>query len=300
MTENKFHYQNVNMLADWNGEISPLENVRISALDRGFLFGDAVYEVLRVHHGACLWLDWHLERLERSLAGVRMQANLGTIQQRINRLLKLSQREQGLLYVQVTRGLGPRKHAFPPPGTPVNMLLFLQDFDEAGYEGKRSRGTKAITILDQRWKHPDIKSINLLPNCLAIQEGLDAGCDEVLLHDEQGRLIESPNANLFCVMNRTLITAPLGQHLLHGITRKVLLESASNLQIRVEERFPLISELDSCEEIFLSSTTCEVMPVVEVNGKNIGQGVMGGISQKLLQEFRRLAELNVRRSAQAA
>jgi D-alanine transaminase len=287
------NFSESNSYADWNGELMPLEEVRIPALDRGFLFADSVYEVLRVEQNQPLWFDQHLTRLSRSLDAVRMGCDLELVKLRISRLLQNHSFEHGFLYVQITRGIGPRKHAFPPSGTPNNILIFVQPFDHEGYQIKRNRGTAAMSHPDLRWKRPDIKSNNLLPNCLSIQAAMEQGFEEVILFNEHDEYTESPNANLFVIKDGVLITAPLGQDILHGITRNIVLRAATRLLMPVEERYIARNELSEIDEMFLTSTTCEVMPVVRVDDQIIGMGHPGKFSDELFQETRQLTRENL-------
>ena len=155
--------------ADWNGEVMPLEDVRVSVLDRAFLFGDGIYEALRVYGGKPFLMREHMDRLKRSLKEVRIDADVDAIEKRSYALLQKTGVKEGLIYQQVTRGVYPRVHKFPPKGTKPNELIWVKEFTETPFADVRETGASVLTVPDVRWKRCDIKSVNLLANCMAAE-----------------------------------------------------------------------------------------------------------------------------------
>jgi D-alanine transaminase len=267
-------------LANINGEIMPLEAVRISALDRGFLLGDAVYEVLRVYRGKPWLEEGHFERLKRSLAEVRISGvDLARLRQRMVETLVASSHKEAIIYIQITRGSAPRSHAFPVAATPLE-LLYVQPFEDP-YVQARQTGVSVMTHPDLRWERCDIKSTNLLANVLAAQAAKEAGCKEALLYLPDGTLTEGTHTSLFGVSNGSLITAPNSPGILPGITRSLVFKLANNLKLPVQERNLRRQELPEIDELFLVGTTSEVLPIVEVDGVKIGKGKPGDVTSKL-------------------
>jgi D-alanine transaminase len=267
-------------LANVNGEVLPLAEVRISPLDRGFLFGDAIYEVLRVYAGKAFLADEHFERLKNSLAAIRLGGiDLGRMRRRMDDTLARSGVRDGIVYIQVTRGAAPRKHAFPKDATPLE-LLWVQEFADP-YLAQRQTGIRVITQPDVRWKRCDIKTTNLLGNILAMQSAVDAGCVEALLYHEDGTLIEGTHTNLFGVVGGKLCTAPLAGSILAGCTRALVVGLASRAGIPFEERSLNRERLGEVAELFVSGTTSEVLPVAKVDDRDVGAGVPGPITRRL-------------------
>jgi D-alanine transaminase len=272
-------------LASLNGEILPLAEAKISVLDRGFLFGDAVYEVLRVYDGVPWLLDEHLDRLGRSLEAIRLVGiDLLRLRSRIRDLIAAGPFREATVYVQITRGVAyPRKHAFPRATTPLE-LLWVEEFDDP-YVELRHRGASAITVADQRWDRCDIKSTNLLANVLAMQAAVDAGCVEALLVLPDGTLTEGTHTSCFGVLDGFLLTAPNSHEILPGITRGLILHLAAQAGIPVREHVLSRSDLGRVSELFLTGTTTEVMPLVRVDGRTIGAGCPGPVTRALQNAY---------------
>lgn len=254
-----------------NGEFLPLSQAKISVLDRGFLFGDGVYEVVPVYGGRPLRLPEHLQRLERSLAGIRMAPPLSDSQWEaiFSRLIQ-GDGDQSI-YLQVTRGVGPKRdHAFPQdvPPTVFAMCTALAPVPASG--------VKAITVPDIRWQWCHIKAITLLANVLQRQQALDEGCAEAILVRD-GHAIEGAASNLFAVVDGVLLTAPKGNDILPGITRDLVVELAQANAIPLQERKISVEALAQAEEVWLTSSTREVLPVVELDGKPVGAGEPGSV-----------------------
>jgi len=257
----------------------------VSVLDRGFLFADGVYEVLRTYDGVPFQLEAHLRRLRQSLRGLRLPLPLPLprLQALILDLLRRSGYADARVYLQVTRGAAPRRqHAFPR-GIRPTLVVFVERVVE---DGPRRRGLAVVTMPDPRWRYCHLKTLALLPNVLARQAAVRAGADEAVLLGPGGVVREGSTSNVFMVRGRVLRTHPLGAEILPGVSRQVTLAvaRAEGLDVR-EEPFRLAALLRA-DEVLLSSTALEVAPVVRVDGKRIGGGKPGPVAAALQTRFR--------------
>ena len=273
-------------LAYVNGWIGPLGAARVSVLDRGFLFADGVYEVLRTYGGRPFMLGAHLRRLRQSLRGLQLPAPLSSarLEALILDLVRQSGYAEARIYIQVTRGSPPlRQHVFPR-GVPPTLVVYVESAPAPPLR-QQQRGVRVITLPDWRWKHCHLKTIVLLPNVLARQAAARAGAAEAILLGPGQVVREASSSNVFIVRRGVLRTHPLGSEILPGVSRQVTLElaRAAGLVVR-EERFRLRSLLQS-DEVLLSSTSLEVTPVVRVDGAVIGSGVPGPVARQLLARF---------------
>ena len=271
-----------------NGEFLPAEQACISVLDRGFLFGDGVYEVIPVYGGHLFRLEQHLERLELSLAGIRMKNPLDTQQWRscLNELVERNGGGDQSVYLQVTRGPAPRDHAFPKAARPTVFIMSNPLAPIA--ESIRTEGVAAITLDDIRWQYCHIKAITLLPNVLLRQQALDAGAVEAILIRD-GEVTEGAASNVFVIRHDTIMTPPKGPRLLPGITRDLILEIASANGVPWREQAIRADELVQADEIWFTSSTREILPVTRLDGRPVGTGKPGPIWQrmiKLYQEYK--------------
>lgn len=277
------------MIAYLNGEFLPLDAVRVSALDRGFVFGDGVYEIIPVYSRRPFRLDEHLQRLQHSLDGIRL-ANPHGIEIWRGLVCDLVAREDFAdqsLYIQVTRGVAPRDHAFPRGAAPT-VFMYAQPLVTAKPEQK-AVGVCAITAPDPRWQRCDIKSISLLANVLMRQQAVDAGCAEtIMLRD--GLLTEGAASNIFVVKDGILRTPPPSPHMLTGITYDVVLELAAAHVIPCRVAPVPEAVLRAADEIWMTSSTREIMPIVMLDGASVGAGVPGPLAKQmdaLYQQFKR-------------
>ncbi len=272
-------------LANLDGQLMPLAEAKISALDRGFLFGDAVYEVLRVYQGRP-WLEQeHFERLGHSLQAIRIQGvDPGRLRERMHQTIAAGPFREATVYIQITRGAAPRSHAFPVGVKPLEFL-YVQEFDDP-YREARAQGAGVILQPDIRWDRCDIKSTNLLGNVLAIQAAKEAGCLEAVFYLPDGTLTEGTHTSLFGVLDGWLLTAPNGGSILPGITRQLVLRLAARAGVPVREQPLNRRHLDGLAELFVTGTTSEVMPVVKVDDLKIGAGQPGPITRRLQQAYR--------------
>jgi D-alanine transaminase len=273
----------VSRIAYVNGRYVPHREACVHVEDRGYQFADAVYEVIAVSGGRPIDEEPHLDRLARSLAELRLRWPMGrqalrlVIRQMIrrNRLTGL-----GSIYLQVTRGVAPRNHAFPLGVKPVLVITAkaLPQFDP---EAAR-RGVRVITLADMRWRRPDIKSVCLLPNVLAKQQAFEAGAYEAWLVDDQGMVTEGTASNAWIVTaSGELVTRSADRSILGGITRGVVLHLAQEHRLRFVERPFSVEEAKGAVEAFLTSTTSWVKPVVEIDHVVIGAGVVGPLTDRL-------------------
>jgi D-alanine transaminase len=267
-------------LANLHGDILPLAQVKVPALDRGFLFGDAVYEVLRVYQGKP-WLEAeHFARLARSLEAIRISGiDLDRLRQRMFDTIAAGPFREATVYIQITRGVAPRRHVFPTGVAPLE-LLFVQEFLDP-YVTARATGAAVITQPDIRWDRCDIKSTNLLANVLAMQSAAEAGCAEALFVLPDGTLTEGTHTSFFGVMDSVILTSPRSPAILPGITRSLIMNLAERAQIAVREQSLKVADLTRVTELFLTGTTSEVMPIVTVDDRKIGDGAPGPVTRRL-------------------
>jgi D-alanine transaminase len=271
-----------------NGEFMPIEQARIPVLDRGFIFGDGVYEVIPVYSRHPFRLAEHLLRLRASLDGIRLANPHHDAEwtRLVRRLIELNEPEDQSLYLQVTRGVAKRDHAFPQGVAPT--VFMMSNALSTPPRGQIQEGVGAITAADNRWLRCDIKAIALLPNVLLRQLAVDAGCVEaVLLRD--GIMTEGAASNIFVVKNGVLLAPPKNHLMLPGITYDVVLELAQANGIKHEVRPVVESELRGADEAWLTSSTKEVLAIVRLDGKAVGGGVPGPVFRRmyaLYQEYK--------------
>lgn len=267
-----------------NGRFSPLADAVVGIEDRGFQFGDGVYEVIRTYRGQPFFLEEHLARLERSTRALQLSIGHTATQwtSLIHEGLRLSRFPETKIYLQITRGPAPRDHPFPIDLAPTTVLTFreLRPLEAS----VRHAGVRAITTDDIRWGRCDIKSVNLLPNVLARQQAKEAGVFEAILIRE-GLVTEGSVSNVMVVRNGTVQTAPEGPRILSGVTRAIVLELARKEGLPVSEAFVTREELFTASEVFLTGTTVEVLPVMLIDGRVIGTGGPGPVSQILARRW---------------
>ncbi len=267
-----------------NGSFLPRAEARVSVEDRGFVFGDGVYEVLRAINGRLFATSLHNQRLERSLEGIRIELRGGDSPSRFVDIGRQLLRENGLLqgeailYIQVTRGATTRAHHFPPDDTPPTVYISVTRF--MPYADLAKTGASAISHPDLRWGRCDLKTLNLLPNVLASQTAREHGAFEAMLIRD-GVVTEGAKTNFFGVVDGSLRTHPCDSHILPGITRSVLRDLAAGLSIELDETPIRVEEIPKLKELFLTGTTTDVMPVVRLDGKAVANGKPGELTRKL-------------------
>jgi D-alanine transaminase len=271
-----------------NGVFMPLDEARVSVEDRGYQFGDGIYEVIRTYGGVPFQLDLHLARLERSAEaiGLRMSYLRHQWETYIVDGLRRAGFPESKVYLQVTRGTAPRDHAVPAAVAPTVVMTIreLRPLDTR----HRTTGVAAVTMEDLRWGRCDIKSINLLPNVMARQRAADAGAFEAILVRD-GVVTEGAASNVMVVRDGTVRTAPEGPSILSGVTRALVLDLARKDGLTVQERAVALAELAASDEVFLAGTTVEVLPVVLLDGRPIGTGRPGPVTSRLADRFTQIA-----------
>ncbi len=272
------------MIVYLNGAYLDCTRAVVSVDDRGFLFGDGVYEVTRARDGRLFAWGRHFRRLARGLEalGIALLPELeaGSLHEVSQRLLRENDLGDGdaTVYLQITRGVAERTHHFPPSGTPPTV--FLSATRLAVPDDLRACGATAISTEDLRWGRCDLKTINLLPNVLAKQRAVAAGALEAILVRD-GIVTEGASSNAFAVIGGVIRTHPADRRILAGITREMALEVARELGLSLDQEPIVVGELAAASELFLTATTLDVMPVVTLDGRSVGTGEPGPIARKL-------------------
>lgn len=279
-------------LASWNGELMPLKEVKVPALDRGYLLGDGVYEVVRVYNRTFFRLKDHLDRMEKSLASIQLKnIEIDTVKATMEELRVSSGLDDALVYCQVTRGVSDRTHHYPQKYSP-NILAYIQPFEDP-YQKEREVGARAVTFNDIRWRRNDIKAISLIANCMAASYARENGCLEVVFINATGHMTEGSHTSIFGIKDGKLLVAPSSSSVLPGITKRQVLEIAGNIKLPIEETLVKKEAIHELDELFLSGTPEEIVPIVEVDGRAVGTGKPGPLVQRLHQEFRKvLGDIN--------
>lgn len=257
------------MIAYFNGRIIPKEDVKVSPDDRGFLFADGAYEVIRSYGGRLFKVEEHLERLERSLSELLITVpSLTNLRAVSEQLIHRNNLENGdaTLYIQVTRGVAPRRHEFPDKGIPATVYVVASPFQPLLDE--RENGIIIALVPDIRWGRCDIKSVALLPNVLSSQLAKDKGAFEAIFVRD-GTITEGSHTNFCAVFDEQLVTHPANHRILAGITRKVVLDLCYKLDIPFKELPILERELREASELMILGTTSEILPVFQVDGWSV-------------------------------
>ena len=264
-----------------NGEYLPLADAKISVLDRGFLFGDGVYEVIPAYQGCLFRLEDHIDRLNNSLREIRLDLPKSVADWRAIFQPLLDSSKDEYIYLQITRGYAPKRdHGFPEQLLPTVFAMCSEIKPFAG----RTAGIKAVTLQDTRWQNCHVKAIALLAHVLLRQESLDQDCAEAILF-KNGYVSEGAASNVFAVIDGELITPPNSHEILPGITRDVILELAEVNQLPCREDIIAVEALQNASEIWVSSSIREIVPVIELDGQPVGNGQPGPVFHKMNQLF---------------
>jgi D-alanine transaminase len=276
-----------------NGRYLPRRQAKVDIEDRGYQFSDGVYEVCEVRAGHLIDERRHLARLGRSLSELQIaspmpQSALNVV---LHEVVRRNRVRDGLVYVQVSRGVARRDHAFPAGNVAPSVVVTARSINAEANEKIAADGIAVITMPDNRWERVDIKSISLLPNVLAKQAARSQGAREAWLVDKSGRITEGSSSNAW-IINRDgkLITRHLDHGILPGITRAVLIESLKSHGLELEERAFTVEEAYAAREAFVTSATQQVMPVVRIDGRPIGNGAPGLIATALRRDYHKHAE----------
>lgn len=276
-------------IAFLNGRFMPISQAKVHVEDRGYQFGDGVYELIRTYHGKIFFLDEHLSRMEKSSKTIGL--NLFYTRARWKKIITTAHQKSRFpdarIYIQVTRGVAPRSHEIPKKIRPTTLVTVRQ-FVSVPIR-LREQGVSIMTLEDFRWGRCDLKSINLLPNILAKHKARAQGAFEAVFI-RNGWVTEGSTSNIFAVLNGSLVTPPTGPYLLAGITRDLVLDLARQAGLDVKERDISLDEVYQANEVFLTGTSIEVLPVVKVNARTIGTGRPGTHTQRLYSLFESLTE----------
>ncbi len=278
-----------------NGRYVPYAAAQVHVEDRGYQFSDGVYEVCEVRDGRLVDERRHLDRLDRSLSELRIalpiaRSALGVV---LRETARRNRVRDGLIYLQVTRGVARRDHGFPPPGTRPSLVVTARALDQAKQSALAESGIAVLTLPDDRWSRVDIKSVSLLPNVLARQAARDAGAREAWLVDADGFVSEGASTNAWIVTRSgRVVTRPAEFGILRGITRTVVLEVAAKQRLAVEERPFTVAEAYEAREAFATAATQIVMPIVTIDGKPVGDGKPGPVARGLRTRFHETAEIS--------
>lgn len=266
-----------------NGEFVPYKDAKIHVEDRGNTYADGIYEVIRFYNGKPLELIPHFQRLVRSAASIRLAAP--PIDELVPAALECVKRNKigdGTIYIQVTRGVAPRRHAFPKD-VPSTVFMVAQEVSRPDPK-QVAQGVACITVPDIRWQRCNIKSIALLANVLAKQQAVEADAYEAIFVRD-GTVTEGSSSNAWAVQNGEIWTHPADWRILGGITRDCILKLAKQQGITVNEEPVPVTQLAAADEVFITSTTTEVMPVTTLDGKPVGTGRPGPVTQRMWQAF---------------
>ena len=273
----------------FNGEIVEKSEVNIDIEDRGYQFGDGIYEVIRVYNGHLFTKDEHIQRLYESAEkiSIRIPFSKKDLMQRLEELVETNQLDTGIIYLQITRGTYTRQHGFPSEEIIPTYVAYTREMPIP--QVSMDNGVKGLLVEDIRWLRCDIKSLNLLGNILAKQQAAEAGCYEAIQHRGE-EITEGSSSNVFIVQDNCDITRPATNLILNGITRQVILKLCKENGIEYKEQIFTVNDLKQADEVFISSTTSEVMPIVQINELQINSGTPGKITKKLQNLFKREIE----------
>ncbi|HPF78319.1 MAG TPA: D-amino-acid transaminase [Alphaproteobacteria bacterium] len=271
-----------------NGQYTPHHDAVISVEDRGFLFGDAVYEVIACIHGHLADETGHLDRLERSLRELQidMPVERETLRFLMREVLRRNRQKNAAIYLEISRGAAKRDFKFPSPDTMPTLVIITYDFDYDGNAAVKN-GIKVKTVADIRWKRRDIKTVLLLPQSLAKQEAVDSGYDDAFMVDPEGYITEASASNAWIVTkDKKLVTRAVTTDILRGITRTAIQKLCKEMNLVLEERSFTPQEAYEAQEAFTSSATALITPVIDIDGHKIGSGKRGDVCQSLYEEYR--------------
>jgi D-alanine transaminase len=264
-----------------NGKIVDPNEAKVSVWDRGYYFGDGVYEVIHAYAGKLWGVTPHFRRFERSLREIGIPADMKQIEKWVRQAFEASKLDNALIYWQVTRGCEVRSHA-PSPNLEPQFFLYVKPAPD---NTKRiTHGASAITYPDLRWKRCDIKSLNLLPNVMATEAAYKVGAEEALLVSD-GVITEGASSSLFSVIKGKLVTRPLGHEILPSVTRQAILAIAEKLSLNIAECAIRVDEAYHADELFTSSSGAGIRPIVKLDDHVISQGKPGPITLKIMDQF---------------
>jgi D-alanine transaminase len=278
-----------------NGRYRPHRDATVHIEDRGYQFSDGVYEVCEVKDGRLVDERRHTERLQRSLAElrIRLPMTLKALSVVLHETIRRNRVDWGIVYLQITRGVARRDHAFPAADTPPAIVITAKNLDPSRNEAVARDGMAVVTVAENRWARPDIKSVSLLPNVLAKQIAREQGAREAWFVDPKGFVTEGSSSNAWIVTrDGKVVTRPADQAILRGISRTVLLDVIKAHGLVLEERPFTLAEANAAAEAFVTSASQTVLPVVRIDGRPVGSGAPGPIAAAFRHEFHRFAEFS--------
>ncbi len=278
-----------------NGRYVPHRSAMVHIEDRGYQYADAVYEVCEVSDGALVDMTRHLDRLDRSLRELRIRPPMsrGALATVLHRTVALNRVRDGFVYLQVSRGVARRDHFLPDPALPPAVVVTARSVDRAAAERTARKGIAVVTVPDNRWGRPDIKTVQLLPNTLAKQVAKEAGASEAWFVDASGHVTEGGSTNAWIVTkDGRLVTRQADSSILRGITRTGVMDLVKRRNLLVEERAFTVEEALGAAEAFVTSASNPVTPVVRINGNMIGDGSPGPVALALRAAFHEVTELS--------
>jgi len=276
-----------------NGRYLPHADAAVHIEDRGYQFADGVYEVCEITRGFIVDMTRHLDRLDRSLRALEMAWPMSrrALQVAIHEVIRRNRVHDGLVYLQVTRGVAPRDHAFPGAHVRSSVVITAKRSDPVVGAKRAEAGLKVITVPENRWERVDIKTVGLLPNVLARQKAKAEGAHDAWFVDPDGTVKEGASSNVWIVTkDNVLVTRQAETGILRGITRTTVLDVAGKLGLRVEERGFSVDEAKAAKEVFMTSATTVVMPVVSIDGHSVANGHPGSTTLSLREAFFDVAE----------
>ncbi len=276
-----------------NGRYMRFAQAAVSIEDRAFQFGDGVYEVCEVRGGLLIDETRHLDRLRSSLEALRIAAPVGAsaLRQILREVIARNRVRDGIAYIQISRGVARRDHGFPTAAVRPGLVVSARSLDPRIGQANAERGVRVVTTRDERWAHPHIKTLQLLPNVLAKQAAREAGATEAWLVDGAGCITEGSSTNAWIVAeNGVLVTRPADRAILRGVTRTTLLDVVAREGVAFEERAFTLEEAYRAREAFYSSATTIATPVVAIDGRRIGDGRPGAVTLALRRQFHDAAE----------
>ncbi|MGD0151617.1 MAG: D-amino-acid transaminase [Xanthobacteraceae bacterium] len=276
-----------------NGRYLPFRDAKVHVEDRGYQFADGVYEVCEVRGGRLIDERRHIARLQRSLGELRipMPMSVKALGVVLREVVAKNRLRYGLVYLQITRGVARRDHAFPSPAVAPSMVVTARTLNIKRNEALAATGIAVISVPDNRWGRVDIKTVGLLPNVLARQAAIEQGARDAWFVDKDGVVMEASSANAWIVTAEgTLVTRHVDHAILRGITRTVVFDAVKGQGLSIEERAFTLQEAFAAREAFITSATQLVLPVVKIDGRSIGDGKPGPVASALRREFYRYAE----------
>ncbi len=276
-----------------NGQYLPFREAKVHVEDRGYQFADAVYEVCEVRDGRLIDQRRHLQRLQRSLSELRIRPPIswGALDVVLHEVVARNRIRYGIVYLQISRGVARRDHAFPPVSVEPSLVVTARPLNRTRNEALAASGIAVVTVPDNRWGRVDIKTTSLLPNVLARQAAVEQGARDAWFVDDAGAVTEASSANAWIVTaSGAVVTRPADHAILRGITRMVLLDVIKAQALTFEERSFTVKEAYAAREAFITSASQIVLPVVRIDGRPIGDGRPGPLATALRREFHKFAE----------